>query len=539
MISLRIIGSLAVALFAAAGLSASAQTGEPNTLRIGLTAADVPLTTGQADNGGEGMRFMGYTVYDALITPAAATASEPMRMVPGLATSWAPDPRDNKRWIFKIRPNVKFHDGSIFNAEAAVWNLDKLLNHDAPQFDAKQASQGRSRIPAVKSYRAIDSSTLEVITGEPNAYLPYQIAWVGMSSPTQWEKVGKSWDAFARSPSGTGPWKLVRLVPRERAELVRNTDYWNKAAIPAIEKLILVPVPDSNTRVAALRSGQLDWIEQPAPDSVSTLKANGFSVVAGPVLNNWSWTFNRTEGSPWNDIRIRRAANLAINRPALASMTSGLVLASKGVVVPTSEWFGRPSFEPKYDPEEAKRLLAQAGYSTTKPLDMIVLITSSDSGQARGLVMNEAVQQDLAKVGINVSFEVLEWNTLLNVWRSGSRHANSKGAQAINVGYFQQDPFAAFERHVRSDLVAPNGTNWGYYADPEMDQLLTEARQSFDSTQQKKVLIRIHEKMVNEALFLMLIHDLSPIALSPRVVGYVHPKNTVVAYDWSFIKLKN
>jgi len=535
----RMFVSLAVALFAAAAFPADAQTGDANTLRIGLTAADVPLTTGQADNGGEGMRFMGYTVYDALILPLAATATESMRMVPGLATSWAPDPRDNKRWIFKIRPNVKFHDGSLFNAEAAVWNLDKLLNRDAPQFDPKQASQGRSRIPAVKSYRAIDSQTLEVITSEPNAYLPYQIAWVVMSSPAQWEKVGKNWEAFARAPSGTGPWKLVRFVPRERAELVRNTDYWNKAAIPAIENLILVPIADSNTRVAALRSGQLDWIEQPAPDAVSALKAGGFSVIAGPVLNNWCWTFNRTEGSPWNDVRVRRAANLAINRAALVSMTSGLVLASKGFVVPSSEWFGRPSFEPKYDPEEAKRLLAQAGYGPSKPLNMTVLITSSDSGQARGLVMNEAIQQDLAKVGINVSYEVLEWNTLLNVWRSGSRHASSKGAQAINVGYFQQDPFAAFERHVRSDLIAPNGTNWGYYTDPEMDRLLTEARQAFDPAQQNKVLIRIHEKMVNEALFLMLIHDLSPIALSPRVTGYAHPKNTVVAYDWSLFKLKN
>ncbi len=534
----RTLGLLAAAWISAASLAANAQTTDPNTLRIGLTAADVPLSTGQADNGAEGMRFMGYAVYDALITPLAASATQPMRMVPGLATSWAPDPNDRKKWIFKIRPNVKFHDGSTFDANAAVWNLDKLLNKDSPQFDPKQASQGRSRIPAVKSYRAIDASTLEITTAEPNAYLPYQILWVTMSSPAQWEKVGKNWDAFARAPSGTGPWKFVRLVPRERAELTRNNDYWNKAAIPAIEKLILVPIPDSNTRVAALRSGQLDWIEQPAPDSVPALKASGFSVVAGEVLNNWAWTFNRTEGSPFNDQRVRRAANLAINRDALVGMTAGLVLPSKGFVVPTSEWFGTPTFAPKYDPEEAKRLLAQAGYGPNKPLNITVLITNSDSGQARGLVMNEAIQQDLAKVGINVSFEVLEWNTLLSVWRSGSRHASSKGAQAVNVGYFQQDPFAAFERHVRSDLVAPNGTNWGYYSDPEMDRLLTEARETFDVTQQNKILVKIHEKMVNEQLFLMLIHDLSPVALSARVSGFAHPKNTVVAYDWSGIKLK-
>jgi peptide/nickel transport system substrate-binding protein len=530
---------IALGIATAAAFAAGAQAPERNTLRIGVAAADVPLTTGQADNGGEGMRFMGYTAYDPLIIPAAATAKQGMRMKPGLATSWSLDPKDNKRWIFKIRPNVKFHDGSVFSAEAAVWNLDKLLNKDAPQFDAKQASQGRSRIPAIKTYRAIDSATLEVMTAEPNAYLPYQIAWVAMSSPAQWEKVGKSWEAFAKTPSGTGPWKVVKVVPRERVELVRNDDYWDKAAIPAAEKLVIVPVPDSNTRVSALRSGQLDWIEQPAPDSVAALKSGGFSVVAGPVLQNWCWTLNRTEGSPWNDVRVRKAANLAINRAGLAAMTSGLVLPSTGFIPPGTEWYGKPNFTAKYDPAAARKLLAEAGYGPGKPLKLSALITSSDSGQARGLLMNEAIQQDLAKVGIEVSFEVLEWNTLLSVWRSGSRHASSKGAQAVNVGYFMQDPFAAFERHVRSDLIAPNGTNWGHYIDADMDKLLAEARQTFDPAQQNKVLVRIHEKIVNEALFLFLVHDLSPVALSPRVTGYVHPKNTVVAYDWSQIKLKN
>jgi len=523
----------------AAGMPATAQAPERNTLRIGLVAADVPLTTGQADQGGEGMRFMGYAVYDPLIIPAAGTATEPMRMKPGLASSWSLDPKDNKRWVFQIRPNVKFHDGSTFTAEAAVWNLDKLLNKDSPQFDPKQAGQGRSRIPAIKTYRAIDASTLEVMTAEPNAYLPFQIAWVVMSSPTQWEKVGKSWEAFARAPSGTGPWKIVRVVPRERVEMVRNTEYWDKAAVPAAEKLVLVPVADSNTRVSALRSGQLDWIEQPAPDSVAALKSGGFSVVAGPVLQNWSWTLNRTEGSPWNDIRVRKAANLAINREGLSALTSGLVLPSTGFIPPAAEWYGKPGFAAKYDPAEARKLLSEAGYGAAKPLKLSALITSSDSGQARGLLMNEAIQQDLAKVGIEMSYEVLEWNTLLNVWRAGSKHASSKGAQAVNVGFFMQDPFAAFERHVRSDLVAPNGTNWGYYADPEMDKLLAEARQTFDPAQQNKVLMRIHEKIVNEALFLFLVHDQSPVALSSRVTGYVHPKNTVIAYDWSKIKLKN
>src|SRR4026207_1229134 len=132
------------------------------TLRIGMTASDIPLTTGQTDQGGEGMRFMGYTVYDGLINWDLSSFDKPSDLVPGLATSYGVDPADpsKNRWVFKIREGVKFHDGSEFTADAVVWNFDKLLKNDAPQYDQRQSAQGRSRIPAVASYKVIDKYTL-------------------------------------------------------------------------------------------------------------------------------------------------------------------------------------------------------------------------------------------------------------------------------------------------------------------------------------------------------------------------------------------
>src|ERR1700688_4975694 len=120
--------STSTALLAFALLACTGTALAQGTLRIGMTAADIPLTTGQTDNGGEGMRFMGYTVYDALVNWDLSSADKASDIVPGLATSWSVDAADKTRWTFKIRDGVTFHDGSAFTAQSAVWNFEKLLN---------------------------------------------------------------------------------------------------------------------------------------------------------------------------------------------------------------------------------------------------------------------------------------------------------------------------------------------------------------------------------------------------------------------------
>src|ERR1700761_2228938 len=113
-----------LALTAAAALANTSAFAQ-GTLRIAMTASDIPLTTGQTDNGGEGMRFMGYTVYDGLINWDLSSADKPSGLVPGLATAWKVDDADKTRWVFTLRQGVKFHDGSDFKADSVVWNIDK------------------------------------------------------------------------------------------------------------------------------------------------------------------------------------------------------------------------------------------------------------------------------------------------------------------------------------------------------------------------------------------------------------------------------
>ena len=141
------------------------------------------------------------------------------------------------------------------------------------------------------------------------------------------------------------------------------------------------------------------------------------------------------------------------------------------------------------------------------------------------LPMNEAIQQNLADVGIKVDFEVVEWNQLINIWRAGAKDPSARGATAINFSYFLQDPFTGLIRHLQCNLAPPNGTNWGYYCDPEMDKMFDEVRNTFDPQAQVAILQKIHEKYVNDALFLMVTHDVNARAMSPKVQGFMQAQN--------------
>ncbi|MBP9147541.1 MAG: ABC transporter substrate-binding protein [Rhodoferax sp.] len=505
------------------------------TLRVAMTASDIPLPNGQTDQGAEGMRFMGYTVFEALVGYDLSSSDKASTLIPALATEWKVDPANKLRWVFKLRPGVKFHDGSAFDAQSVVWNLDKILNQKAEHFDTRQAAQGRGRVPTVASYKALDDLTVEIVTSEVNALLPFQMVWIVMSSPAQWQTAGKSWDAFLKSPSGTGPFKLESYVPRERAVLARNPGYWNKLRVPKLDKLVLLPVPDASARVAALRSGQVDWIEAPPPDALDSLKGAGFSLVSNVYPHVWPWHFSRLEGSPWNDIRVRKAANLAIDREGMKQLLGGMMVSAKGMVPPNSPWFGKPAFEVKYDVAAARDLMTQAGYSKSKPLKVKSIISPAGSGQMQPQLMNELIQQNLAEIGIQVEFDVRDWNALLANWRAGAKDPSSKGASTTNSSYYSQDPFTALIRHVDSGLFPPKGTNWGYYSDPEMDKLFDGVRTEFDTKAQLVLIQKAHEKYVNDALFLFVAHDVAPRAMSAKVKGFVPAQNWFL--DFSTISI--
>ena len=530
-------GLTALAICFGAGVTGSAQAQE-KVLRIAMTAADIPRTLGQPDQGFEGNRFTGIPMYDALTHWDLSKADAPSILIPGLALSWAVDAKDKAKWVFKLRPNVKFHDGSAFNADAVVWNVRKVLDKDATHFDASQVGVTASRMPTLRSARKIDELTVELTTSEPDAFLPLNLTNLFMASPTHWQKkfdaaagatpadkAKTAWTAFAADASGSGPFKMTRFAARERLEVAANKAYWDPARVPKIDRVVMIPMPEANARTAALLSGQVDWIEAPSPDAMSQIQSRGNKIYFNQQPHVWPWQLSFAEGSPWLDKRVRHAANLCVDRTGLLKLLGGMMSVPKGTVPPGHPWWGNPKFDITYDPDAAKKLMTEAGWSAAKPLKVKVQISASGSGQMQPLPMNEFVQQSLKACYFDVQFDVIEWNTLFTNWRKGAKDPSANGANATNVSFAAMDPFFAMVRFTSTKTFPPTSNNWGYFGNAEFDKLIADARGSFDDKARDAALAKLHARIVEEAPFVWIAHDVGPRAMSAKVKGVVQPRS--------------
>ena len=527
---------------AAAVLACASHTSwaQEKTLRIAMTTGDIPRTSGQPDQGFEGIRFTGLPMYDALTKWDLSRADKPTDLIPGVATSWSVNEADKTKWVFKLRPGVKFHDGSDFNADAVVWNVRKVLDKEAPHYDPAQVGVTVSYMPTLRSARKIDDLTVELTTSEPDAFLPFNLVNLFMASPKHWaakltavpasitgtaERSKAAWTAFAADPSGTGPFKASRFVARERFEMVKNPSYWDPKRVPGIDKVVLLPLPEANSRTAALMGGQVDWIEAPAPDALDTIKSRGFKVYSNVQPHTWPWQFSFAEGSPWLDKRVRHAANLCVDRAGMKPLLGGMMEPASGIFEPGHPWRGSPSFQIQYDVKAAQALMQQAGHSAAKPLKVKVQTSASGSGQMQPLPMNEFIQQSLKQCFFDVEFDVVEWNTLFSGWRLGAKDPGAKKASATNVSFSSMDPYFAMVRFVATKSFPPQSNNWGYYSNKQVDAVVDKARTSFDAKERDKALAELHTLVVDEATFLFVAHDAGPRAISAKVGNVVQPQS--------------
>ena len=494
-----------------------------DVLRIAMTASDIPTTTGMPNNGFEGMRFLGFPIFEGLVLWDLTSTDKLAGLRPGLAETYEQAPDDKKTWIFHLRRGVRFHDGTDFSADAVIWNLDRYFKNDSPQFEPAGAGIARARAPATESYRKIDDYTIAITTKEPTSFFPYMVVYILFTSPASFEKAGRDWGRVATLPAaGTGPFRLAKVLPREIAELSRFDGYWDSAHKAKVDMIRLVPIPEANSRLAALRSGQVDWIEVPPPDGIPSLKAAGFTIVTNSYPHVWPWEYNiGATDSPFKDVRVRQALNYCVDRAGLVTLLNGTAEPSVGWLKPKDAGFGNSVNRYGFDPAKGKALLAQAGYTPQKPLSFKVLISTSGSGQMQPLPMNEYLQDNLKQdCGVNVEFDTVEWNVLLDSIRLTPDSPRLRGAMALNVSLSSSD-VSIMARNFSSANFSPNGFNFGQWKDDKFDAALAVLAGSTDPAAIEASYRAAHERLVDNPPWLYIVHDLNPRAMKKTVKGFV------------------
>ena len=478
-------------------------------LRVGL-AADVTSMDPHFLNIQPNINIA-WHVFDAL-----THVDENARLIPGLAVSWrAVDPTT---WEFKLRRGVRFHDGTEFTAEDAVFSIERTLQVPNGQF--------RAFTRRIVGKEIADPYTLRLKTATPYAMVPYDLDSVFIVSKKTAARARPEDFDSGRAMVGTGPFRFVRFARGDRVELVRNDTYWGGA--PAWDRVSFRIVPSDPARLAALLSGDLDLIEQVPTADLPRIRRDATLQAAQKV--SWRTIFfhldqhrERAPGltdkagkplarNPFRDIRVRRALSKAINRRAIAErLMDGAAIPASNLVSPPVFGYA-PDLEPdSYDPPGARRLLAEAGY----PDGFAMTLAATNNRYVNDEQIAQAVAQMFARVGIRARVEAFPMNVYLTKGRKGEF-----AFAMLGWGSFSGD------LALRALVATPDASkgfgafNWSGYSNPKVDELL---ERGFATVVEKR-----REELAREAMRVAM-RDYAVIPLHHQVTTWAMRKPLVYA----------
>jgi ABC-type transport system substrate-binding protein len=441
-----------------------------------------------------------YLLYDQLVRFDAN-----LQIQPELAKSWEVSD-DGLTWTLHLRDGVKFHDGTPFNAQAVKFHIERLLDPD-------WASPNKSLWDHIVSVEAVGDYTVKLSTAEPFGPMLFYLAHGsgGIASPAAVEQWGKD---FVEHPVGTGPYKLESFTPGVEVVLVRNDDYWGER--PPLDRIVVRQAPEAGSRVAMLETGEAQIIAEVPPEDVERLKAGSDTdVIEQTGLRTFFIAFN-LDRPALQDVKVRQALNYAVDKQTIVD-TIFLGLAEPLDSPVSSAMPGHVSVgQYAYDPEKAKALLAEAGWTDTdgdgvvdkdgQPLKLNILF--SDSYPKEQEVV-EAVQLYLKDVGVNLEL----WQTDAASVRTYQKVARSE-AQYDLVNWAFNASNGDITYHLESmwvsnpdDAAPPYRWNLGWYSNPELDQIIADTKlgpSAVDPQKRAELLAKAQEIIWNDASYLWL-----------------------------------
>ena len=441
-----------VMLAGALALPAAAQT-RGGTVTLGVEqdiAGFDPLVVGVYDTG--------QTATARLLFDTLTKLDDNAKPVPSLALSWSPS-GDFKTWTFKLRPGVKFQDGTPLNAAAVANSFER-------QLDPNAHCRCAIYISFIDKVEAADDLTVVFHLKNPSpnfaALVSGTYANWPIHSPTAIQKLK---EGYNRHPVGSGPFRLKSWQSGDRLVLERNPDYWDKDHV-YLDEVVIRPMPDNTARFASVQSGETDIIWHDRADDILKAKKDPHLAVHEYVGSGATvYAFN-TKRPPFDDVRVRQALRMALDLKTFSeTLFDGLWQPAKDPWGPGSFVQCKDSGTLPYDPEKAKALLKEYG----KPVAFKMVVTATPRGRQIG----QAFQEMWKDVGVDMTIDQIDQTAL--VTKAFRRDFDLTPWRIVDAADPDIQAYANF--HSGSPV------NLSGYSNPEVDKLLEDARNSGDQEQ--------------------------------------------------------
>ncbi|MEL7543053.1 MAG: ABC transporter substrate-binding protein [Pseudomonadota bacterium] len=463
------------------------------------------------------------------------------KIIPALATSWAPLADNPNVWRFKLRSGVKFHGGESFNADDVVFSFNRAQ---------RPTSAMKELLSSVKEVRKVDDLTVDIETNGPNPLMPNNLTnlfvmdegWTKTNKADEPQDVANGGDNFAvRNVNGTGAYQLASRTQDERTVLKANPNYWGKGQFPLeVTEIIYTPIQNAATRVSALLSGQVDYIQDvPVQDLARVDAKDGLKVVKAPQnrtiffgmnVGDADLTSDNVDGkNPFADKRVRQAMNTAINRAAIQKVVMRDQSEPTGVIMPpfVNGWTKELDAFPKFDLAAAKKMMADAGYAD----GFSVRLNCPNDRYINDEAICQAAVSMLGKIGIKVNLDALPKAQHFPLIKKKETDFYMLG---WGVPTFDSEYIFNFLAHTTTEKLGSwNGTR---YSNGDLDKKIVSLASNTDLDARNATIADIWSTLKSETIYLPIHHQILNWGMSDKIEFPVQPEDQP---HFKFLTYKN
>jgi peptide/nickel transport system substrate-binding protein len=473
-------------------------------------------------------------IYQGLVKYKGATTE----VIPALAEKWGVS-KDGTVWTFTLRRGVKFHDGNPFDAAAVVWNFDRWRLSKHPQHENQtKAGQtfeyyeaqfgGFDEKSLITKVEAVNPAEVRITLKAPQGPFLANLAMFvfDLVSPKAVEKWGTE---FGKHPVGAGPFKFVEWKVGQEVILEPNKDYWDKANMPKIQRLVIRNIKDNSQRLAALKAGEVQGFEGLNPDDVKVVRADpNLQILLRPTNTTGYVAFNY-KVKEFRDPRVRQAIAHAINKKGIVdALYGGTGMVATQFQPPPLWGYNKELKDYAYNPEQAKSLLKDAGFGQglkeitwedgkREPLQFWYMPVSRPYFPNPKEIA-EAIAADLAKAGITVQLQTTDWTVYLDKRKNGQLPLYMLGWTGDNG-----DP----DNFVCYFFCSPGASREGFYTNQPLTDLLLQAQKLTDQKKRAELYRKAEQMIHDDVSRIFIANNQPPLPFRKNVKGYIpNPTNS-------------